>query len=133
MAGAVEVEGIAELQRAFARASKELSDHLQQQLVDAAQPVADTAKRFALGRIRNMPRSPDWAEMRVGVARRQGDVYVVPFSRSRGGGKAKRARPNLAGLLMTRSLEPALDDQRDEIVRKVDQLVDRSLNLSDLS
>lgn len=108
--GAVRVEGLRELSRAFARADRKVSRELRRELRNAARPVADEAERLAKARIRNM--TDDWSEMRVGVTRRE--VYIVPVER---GTKARlRRRPNLNDLLLDEAMEPALDAKREEVV-----------------
>lgn len=108
--GAVRVEGLRELSRAFARADRKVSRELRRELRNAARPVADEAERLAKARIRNM--TDDWSEMRVGVTRRE--VYIVPVER---GTKARlRRRPNLKDLLLDEAMEPALDAKREEVV-----------------
>lgn len=119
----VRVEGLRELSRAFKRISKDLSDDLVKELKAAGDDVKEDAESFALGRIRNMPQSPRWSGMRIGVARAQGLVYMVPLARSRrrpGGG-----RSNLGDLLMDRAMDPALEKNAAGVVRKVDDLLDR--------
>lgn len=119
-AGAIEVQGLTELLRAFRGISKDLDKKLTKTLKDAAEPAAAQAEDFALGHIRNMPRSPRWAGMRIGVARRQGEVYMVPRARARGGG---RKRPNLNPLLLV-EMEAAVQMKAADIENALGRLVD---------
>ena len=119
-AGAVRVRGLRELSRDFKRMSKDLSDDLTDALKEAADPVKETAQHLALSEIENMPASPHWARMRIGVSRAQGTVYMVPAARRRSSG---RSRPNLATLLLDRSMDPALDKHSDEVVDRVDKML----------
>lgn len=113
----VRVQGLRELQRAFAQFGAEERRALRSGLAAAAEPVRVRAEELALADIDNMRLSPRWAQMRIGVT--QPVVYVAPRARRRQGSP----RPNLAGLLMGRSMEPALDQERDEVVSLVDQLI----------
>ena len=119
--GAVRVRGLKELTRAFKNISKDLSRELNDELKEAAEPVRSGAERYALGRIRNMPRSPHYATMRVGVSKAQGVVYVVPAWRRRGG----KGRANLKTLLLERAMDPALEENQAEVLHKVDNMLGR--------
>jgi hypothetical protein len=106
--GTVIVNGLDQLQRDLAKSGPAVSTAMRAGLRESAEPVAKLAEELSLARIRRMPRSPQWAETRVGVTRHA--VYVVPKQR---GVKARnpfesRRRPNLVGLMMGRSFEPAL-------------------------
>ena len=122
-AGAIEVQGLSELLRAFKGMDKALDRTLTKTLKKAAEPAAAQAEDFALGHIRNMPRSPHWAGMRIGVARRQGQVYMVPRARRRGG----KGRPNLNPLLlaeMEAAVEMKAADIEDALGNMVDDIAD---------
>lgn len=96
---------------------KELNDALRA----AAQPVADEAEMLAMTRIRNMPRSPHWAGMRIGVSVARGVVYMVPAARS----KRTRKRPNFGELLLERAMDPALERNAAKIEHAVDDMLGR--------
>lgn len=119
MAATVRVQGLKELTRAFKAISKDLDRELVGELKAAADPVKAEGEKLALTRIGNMPRSPDWAVMRIGVSKAQGLVYMVPQRRRRGGS----GRANLANLLMDRAMDPALEKHQDDVVQRVDQLL----------
>jgi len=120
-AGAVvEVQGLSELLRAFKGMSKDLDKNLTKTLKKAAEPAAAQAEDFALGHIRNMPRSPHWAGMRIGVARGLGQVYMVPSARRRSGG---RGRENLNPLLLV-EMEAAVEMKAADIEDALGNLVD---------
>lgn len=121
--GAIRIIGLKELSRDFKRMSKQLSDELTDELKEAAQVVADDAEELALTRIRNMPRSPRWAGMRIGVSRAQGMVYVVPAARSRR--KPGRGRGNLADLLLDEAMDPAVEKNQQKVVGKLEDMLDR--------
>lgn len=108
MPGTVIIHGFDQIQRDIARAGPATSKAMRAGLRESAEPVAKIAQGLSLQRIRRMPRSPQWAETRTGVTRHS--VFVVPKER---GVKTRqfddpRRRPNLVGLMMGRSFEPAL-------------------------
>jgi len=117
-AGAVRVSGYTELGRAFKKMGKEVSRELRLELIKAAEPVKTTAEQLAVSRIRNMPRSPDWAGMRIGVTAK--GVYIVPF-RKRGRGSG---RSNLKDLLLERAMDPAVEQKQSEIMEGVGEMFD---------
>lgn len=104
--------------RALARADKETRLGVRRELRQVAEPVQRDAELFARQRI---PRIGErWARMRVGITTKT--VYVAPSQRSR---DRSRRRPNLAGLLMDRAMQPALDAHEHETVRELDRMLDR--------
>lgn len=103
------VEGLAGLQRAFRVADATLVKELRDTLREVAEPVrsdAETLARSAIPRI-GLP----WSQFRVGVT--STSVYVAP--RQRGVRRGQRGRPNLADLLLGRSMLPALDRNQSRI------------------
>jgi hypothetical protein len=60
---------------------------------------------------------PDWSQMRVGVTRSL--VYVAPKQRRRRG----NGRPNLATRLRDDALDPALEQNIDEITGEVEHML----------
>lgn len=123
MAATVVVSGLSQLNRDLARSGPAVSKAMRIGLREAAEPVAKTAEALSLQRIRRMPRSPQWAETRIGVTRSA--VYVVPRQR---GVKARnpfeaRRRPNLVGLMMGRSFEPALEANAPVVEAIVGRLI----------
>ena len=121
MAGtAVHVKGLKELTRDFKRMSKDLDRGLTKELKKAAEPAAARAEELALGRIRNMPGSPDWAVMRIGVSRAKGVVFMVPAARS----GRRRSRPNLGALLLSEAMEPAVEQTSAEVVEALGDFID---------
>ena len=118
----VAVEGLAGLQRALRNADRDVRLGVRKELRHVAEPVRADAQALAAVRIRRMPQSPRWAGMRTGITRNL--VYVAP--RQKGvRGRGPTARPNLAGLLMDRAMEPALARHEDGIVRELDRMLDR--------
>lgn len=117
---AIRVEGLRDLQRAFSLADRRLKTELRDRLRDAAEPVRADAENLAGERVRNI--GGRWSRMRVGVTQRV--VYVAPRERGvTSRGRASSRRPNLGGLLMDRAMQPALDQNREEVVREVDDLL----------
>jgi hypothetical protein len=107
------VEGMVETVAAYKALGGEAAKGFVSTLKDAAEPVRDAAASKATSEIRNMG-TGRWHEMKVGVTGRQ--VYVAPSARRRGGSP----RSNLAGLLMNRAMEPALDEKTEEILQRVE-------------
>lgn len=111
------VNGLSDLQKAWAVADKETSRELRAALRDAAKPVQSDAQALAMHTIDNM--TLPWSRMKIGVTRRS--VYVAPGHRET---RVKsRKRPKLADLLAVRAMQPALDRN----IRKVEGEVDRAL------
>lgn len=110
----VQVKGLAELNRAMARAPKTLKREYRAGQRRLGEPVRATAESRALAEIGRMPRSPAWGRMRTGLTTRL--VYVAP--RKRGSKRGPQKRPNLAGLLMDRAMQPALDQHEADIARQ---------------
>lgn len=80
-----------------------------------AEPVRAAAEGHALA-IGRVSRSPAWGAMRTGATTRV--VYVAP--RKRGSRTGRQKRPNLAGLLMDRAMQPALDEHEAQVIREFD-------------
>lgn len=115
--GAVRVRGLRELNRAFARADRKLRLEKNDALRRAAEPVRDEAEQLAATEISRI--GIPWSRMRVGVTTKV--VYVAP--RERGQKRGSRKRPNLAGLLMGRAMQPALDRNREHVIDRIDDLL----------
>ena len=118
MNGKVIVHGLPELQRAFRKISGDLDKELKAELKKAAEPVKVRAQSLAMSKISHMPRSPRWSAMRIGVTTK--GVYMVPQAKRRGGS----GRPNLKGLLLSQSMDPALQEKQAEVVEGVGQMID---------
>lgn len=118
----VYVQGLTELSRAFAKTDRAARLGFRKVLREAAEPVRADAQTLALEKIRRMPRSPKWAGMRIGVTRNL--VYVAPRQKGTHG-RGPRRRPNLADLLMTRAMDPALHAHETQIEQRVEHALDR--------
>lgn len=113
--GAVRVDGLRELNRAFKVADRSLQKELRDSLRDVGEPVRADAEALAVAAI---PRATlEWSRMRVGVTTKA--VYVAPRARRRRG----TARPNYAGLLLQRAMLPALDRNIGEVERRFDRML----------
>jgi hypothetical protein len=116
------VENLAAVQRAFAKADRDVRLGFRAELRNVAEPVRSDIESVAPLVIRNLPRSPGWSRMRTGVTRRE--VYVVPRLKGvRGRGPARR--PNFSRLMLYRAMRPAMLRHQAEIVRRFDEGLDR--------
>lgn len=113
----VQVQGLRELNRAFALASRELVTEMNDTLRKVAEPVRSDAEALSTAAIPRI--GMQWSRMRVGVTRTS--VYVAP--RKRGSRDARRKRPNLAGLLLDRAMLPALNRNEHRVTVGVEQLL----------
>lgn len=110
-----------DLRRAFARADTTLRRELDDGLRRAAEPVRRDAEHLATLEIDNI--GVPWSRMRSRVTARA--TWVAPVERGvKSRGHQARRRPNLAGLLMERALEPALEQNRPEVERAVEDVLD---------
>ena len=106
------VQGLRELEQAFARFGAAEKKMLAGVLASAAEPVRERAQELASHNITNI--GPRWEQMKVGVTTKL--VYVAPRARRRRGSP----RPNLAGLLMDKAMQPALDEKAPEVESLLD-------------
>lgn len=118
---AISVDGLTELNRAFARAERDVRLEFRGTLRKAAKPVKDEAEVLASTDISHMA-TPPWTKMRVGVTRSL--VYVAPRER---GVKSKtnraRRRPQFGDTLLDKALEPALEHNIDGITGEVELML----------
>lgn len=127
--GPVVVIGLADIQRNLQRSGKEVGLAMRRGLKESAEPVARTAEQLSLAKIRRMEKSPQWAEVRIGVL--QSEVYIVPKQRGVRPGNPLDPRRrgwnltpvNLITLMMGRSFEPALETNRPLIEARVSTLI----------
>lgn len=114
----IRVEGLRSLERAFAASDAKLKRELNGRIRQAAEPVRVDAEHLAVAGIRRM--TTEWSRMRIGGIR--AGAYVAPKARSVRGRNPKH-RPNLATMLLGRSMLPALDRNQSEVVRRLDQFL----------
>jgi hypothetical protein len=120
---AVVVKGIRDVNAAFARTDRDIRLGWRAGMRQVAEPVRQDAERLAASEIRRMPASPRWSRMRVGVTRTM--VYVAPRQKgTRGRGPVAGRRPNLAGLLMDRAMQPALERHEHDTTAAFERLLD---------
>jgi hypothetical protein len=119
---AIRIEGLRELQAAFAIYDAGLAKGVREALEAGAEVVRPTAETLATGTIKRS--EIDWTRMRTGVLSRVG--FVAPVERGKRTQRdPRRGRPNLKPLLLDRALEPALDLNRERVQREFeDSLVD---------
>lgn len=113
----VHVSGLRDLNRALARASKDVRREVRAAEREIAEPVRSAAERNAVTQISHI--GIRWSQMRIGVTQRA--IYVAPKARRRKGSP----RPNLAALLMDRAMQPALDANAPQLEARIDQALDR--------
>lgn len=114
--GTVHVKGLAELNHAFARMSKDLSVEVREAIKDAAEPVRRRAHDLAIQNISHI--GDRWSEFRIGATSRV--VYIAP--RERGTRIGLRKRRNLGPLLMDDAMALALEDSTGEVVRGLEEM-----------
>lgn len=120
MPSPVELTGLRDLSRSFSKLGKDADGVLKSELVQVGVPVQRAAETLAVQRIHHI--GPRWSLMRVGVTR--SSVYVAPKQR-RSRRNSRRARPNLANLLMDKAMAPALDQQSPNVERALNRALDR--------
>lgn len=124
MAGAVQVEGLQELIRAFKLMPDDVVEEFTWELLEAAEPVSTAAQSKAPTSLRNMVYTREWAAMRVGVSRRDTTVWVAPQLRGR-----RRIAPASAEAfskgIQERALDPALEENTEKIIDRIDDMIDR--------
>lgn len=111
------VEGLADLNRAFALADAKVARELRNELRTIAEPVRTDAEALAVSGISRV--GVPWSRMRIGVTRHT--VYVAP--RQRGTRVFTRRRPNMAGLLRDRAMVPAVERNQERIVQGTERFL----------
>jgi hypothetical protein len=117
------VHGMQNLQRALKQADRDTRLGVRRELSGVAEPIRRDVETLARARIRRMPRSPQWAEMRVGVTQKL--VYVAPRQRGRRRGDDPAKRRKLAPLMITRAMDPALQHNGPAVRRDFEQMLGR--------
>jgi hypothetical protein len=122
----IAVRGLADLQAALKHADRQTRLGIRGELRQVAEPVRMGAEQLAMETIRNMPRSPRWSKMRIGVTRNL--IYVAPRQRgvkTAGRNPARRGH-RFADLLMDRAMQPSLDRHAHEIETRFENLIDKA-------
>lgn len=111
------VRGVEALNRAFSLASAEMVKELPRKLKYLSRPVERTAESLAVG----IGAGKVWSPMRLGAGRRL--VYIAP--EARGTRVEAKKRRKFAQRLMRKAMLPALDANREQVGRGIDDLVAR--------
>lgn len=111
--GAVKIEGLRELERALRASDKDAAKGLRKELREAAKVVAMDAR----GKL--APYS-GYSAMGLRPRVRAGLVAVAEQSRKRTTGQ----HPEFGSLIMRRALVPALWENRDEVNRRMESMLD---------
>ena len=124
--GTIFVSGLPEINRAFSRIDRGLKGSLNKTLKKVGEPVRHDAQQLAPHVIRNLRAGPgpggsDWSGVRTGLT--QSTVYIAPTERGRSRNQ-KRKRPNFKDLMLERAYVPALDHNRERVLREFDGLLD---------
>lgn len=112
---AIRVDGLRELNRAFARADRTMRLEKNKALREAVEVVRSEAEVRAVAEIPRI--GIDWSRMRTGVTTKV--VYVAPKQRGARGNSTRR-RPNLAGKLMDEAMAPALQNNRQRVINELE-------------
>ena len=118
----VRVRNVAEVNAALRSFDVSTRAGIIRELQPLGQTVASGAQSRALGSIRKMHLSPEWAAMRVGATGSL--VYVAPVKRGRKFGRQKRR--NLAPLMLNRAMIPALLAAQPQIVSRSQEVIART-------
>lgn len=113
----IALEGFKGLQAAFKLASVELISELKDTLFVVTEPVRADAVQLAGQEITKM--TTEWSQFRLGIT--PTSVYVAPVQR--GTKAASRKRPKFAGLLLGRSMIPALEENQPHVIEGVDKML----------
>jgi hypothetical protein len=121
--GAISVQNLRQMNRALARADKQVKADARKIMREVAEPVASAAEQLALSNIRNM--TPAWAKNRIGVTQKL--IYVVPAQRGRNTKRnpGRYRRPNLGRLLVERAYDPARERYAPFFEREFERAMDK--------
>jgi hypothetical protein len=113
----VQISGLKELSRAFKAADVATAKELRTTLRVVVEPVRASAESLA---VQGIPKiGLRWSQMRIGIT--QTSVYLAPRQRGVRGGP--KHRPNLAVLLLGRSMEPALINNQAQVIEGFDAML----------
>lgn len=115
--GTVRVDGLDDLVRAFGKISKDLRREVQRELSDAAKIVATEARAKISGL------APPGSPRTVGGVRprvRGSTAFVEQRL-----GKTTGKRGDWGAIQMRRAFLPSLDEKQDEVVERLDRMLDR--------
>jgi hypothetical protein len=120
------VSGFGQLERDLKATNPALLKAMRVGLMEAVQPIKRDADRLALTDISGMKRAknkpPPWSIQKIGQTARE--VYMVPTEKgARARRDSKLRRPNFANLMLGRSYDPALEQNRVQVVNTVDHVI----------
>lgn len=130
MAGRLEnpviVSGFSQLERDLKATNPALLKAMRAGLLEAVQPIKRDADRLSRSEISGMKRAkkkpPPWSLQKVGQTTRE--VYMVPTEKgARARRDSKLRRPNFAVLMLGRSYDPALEQNRVRVLNTVDHVI----------
>lgn len=130
MAGRLEnpivVSGFSQLERDLKATSPALLKAMRAGLLEAVQPIKRDADRLALTDISGMKRAkrkpPPWSIQKIGQTTRE--VYMVPTEKgARARRDSKLRRPRFPQLMLGRSYDPALEQNRVQVLNTVDRTI----------
>jgi hypothetical protein len=121
----VVIEGMEELDRAFARAAKEAVRELRANYRRIAEPVRRDAQARAQMEITRI--GPKWYRMRTGVTRRS--VYIAPREHGVHSPTDPKRRPKFADLMLEKAMLPAVESKADDVEREVEDLMNHLVDL----
>ena len=124
----VQVRGLKELIRAFRIMPAEIVEEFVWELEEAANPVRLAAQQKAapvLTWTLGTTAQDVYTAMRVGVSKPLVTVWVVPDLRGGHAHLSPRAKATFIERVQERALEPALEENTSEVIRKIDDMLDR--------
>lgn len=127
-AGSVQISGLRELITAFKVMPEEVVEEFVDELEEAASPVKLAAQQKAgpvLTWTLGKSNQNAYTAMKIGVSRREASVWVTPDLRGRGGRLSAKAKDQYVKRVQERALDPALEENTDKIVERVDKMIDR--------
>lgn len=115
-----------ELTAAFRKFSKDLSEDMVFELQEAADPVRKATEQYitqgggGFPGMRNMPLTPYYVGMRIGVSNAKGVVYIAPDWRARGSGTPRGS----LGTQLSGRMQAAVEDKAEEVTRRMGHFLD---------
>ncbi len=110
------VRNLAEFNRTLKLADKQTRLGIRKVERQVAEPVKRDAEELAVREISHI--GTEWSRMRIGLTQKL--VYVAPKQRRKRGSP----RPNLAGLLLKKSMIPAAKKNRELVERNFEDMLE---------
>ncbi len=108
--------------------SDDAAEELVGELEEAANPVKMAAQEKAsivLTWTIGKPQHSAYTAMRVGISKRQGEVYVAPQLRGGRAHLSPKAKAAFIRRVQDRSLEPALEENANKVEQKLEDMIAR--------